>query len=98
MIACLLNFIMFFGHLIVEFLIKCFNETYGRKEISNSHRRSIISVLSRSGKEGKDRIYLENWRPISLKILQRKVNSNQAGYVSGRYIGILKKTKIVRTL
>ena len=45
-----------FWPLIVEFLVECFNETYERKEMSNSGYGR--GVLSRSRKEGKDKIYL----------------------------------------
>ena len=86
---------------IGELLVKCFNEAYERKEMSNSQRQGVITLIE---KTGRDRTYLENWRPISLtnvdakiaskvtatrivKILPEIIHSNQTGYVSGRYIG-----------
>ena len=86
---------------IGELLVKCFNEAYERKEMSNSQRQGVITLIE---KTGRDRSYLENWRPISLtnvdakiaskviatrivKILPEIIHSNQTGYVSGRYIG-----------
>ena len=86
---------------IGELLVKCFSEAYDRKEMFNSQRQGVITLIE---KTGKDRTYLENWRPISLtsvdakiaskviatriiKILPEIIHSNQTGYVSGRYIG-----------
>ena len=44
-------------------LIQCYNYSYEHGELSNSQKQAIITLLE---KEGKDRQYVKNWRPISL--------------------------------
>ena len=95
-----IEFYSAFWSSIAEILIKCFNESHERKEMSNSQRRGVITLTE---KTGKDRTYLENWRPIPLtnvdakiaskgiatrivKILREIIHGNQTGYVPGRYI------------
>ena len=57
---------------IGELLVKCFNEAYERKEMSNSQRKGVITLIE---KTGRDRTYLENWRPISLTNVDAKIAS-----------------------
>ena len=40
-----------------------FNEAFDNKEMSPSQKQALITLIE---KKGKDRNYLENWRPISL--------------------------------
>ena len=40
-----------------------FNCSFDSGEISNSHKEATITLID---KKSKDRMYLENWRPISL--------------------------------
>ena len=92
-----IEFYSAFWSSIAEILIKCFNESPERKEMSNSQRQGVITLYD---KTGKDRTYLENWRPISLtnvdakiaskviatrivKILPEIIHGNQTGYVPG---------------
>ena len=49
-----------------------FNEAYLKKEISTSQKQAVITLIE---KKGKDRNYLENWRPISLINVDAKIAS-----------------------
>ena len=56
------------------------------------HTGGVLSVYYHAPeKKVKTEFILKIGDRSHLKFYQRKVNSNQAGYVSGRYIGILKK-------
>jgi len=74
---------------------------FDKGEMSIDQRRGIISL---SPKKGKDRLYLKNWRPITLlntdykilakvlalrisKVIGKVINTDQSGYIKGRYIG-----------
>ena len=78
-------------------LIDSFDEAFLMKKMSPFQRQAVITLME---KQDKDRTYLENWRPISLtyvdakvivncivKVLLEIIHSNQALYVSVRYIG-----------
>ena len=84
------------GNLVVESL----NRSFERGELSPSQKRSIITLLAKSGS---DRQLLKNWRPISLLNIDYKIASNvlanrmktvlptiihqdQVGYLKGRQI------------
>jgi len=49
-----------------------FNEAFDKKEMSSSQKQAIITLIE---KNGKDRNYLENWRPISLINVDAKIAS-----------------------
>ena len=59
-----------FWSLISTPLIQCFNYSYDHGELSHSQKQAIISLLE---KEGKDRQYIKNWRPISLLNVDYKI-------------------------
>ena len=76
------------------------NTSFERGELSPSQKRSIITLLAKSGS---DRQLLKNWRPISLLNIDYKIASNvlanrmktvlptlihqdQVGYLKGRQI------------
>jgi len=82
-------------------LLECIQENIQKREMSNSQRQSVISLLE---KEGKDKLYLKNWRPISLinvdaklfsktlairikKVLNKLIKPEQVAYVNDRFIG-----------
>ena len=84
-----------------KILVQVFNEAYIAKEMSNSQKQAVITLIE---KKDKDRTFLENWRPISLinvdskiaskvitmriiKVLQEIIHRNQTGYVQNRFIG-----------
>ena len=51
-------------------MVNSFNEAYDNKEMSSSRRQAVITLIE---KKGKDRNYLENWRPISLRNVDAKI-------------------------
>ncbi len=53
-------------------MVDSFNEAYDKKEMSHSQKQAIITLIE---KKGKDRNYLENWRPISLINVDAKIAS-----------------------
>ena len=61
-----------FWDLISEQLLKSFNESIEMGEMSASQKQSIITLLE---KEGKDKLLLKNWRPISLMNFDTKLFS-----------------------
>jgi len=54
-----------------DYLIDVFNSSF-EYEMSNSQKQAIITLLD---KKGRDRTYLENWRPISLINVDTKIVS-----------------------
>lgn len=81
-------------------LLKSFNESFNKNELTTSQKQGILSLLYKKG----DPLNLKNWRPITLlntdyKILARClaqrmkavlpqiINSDQNGFIKGRYIG-----------
>ena len=53
-------------------MVASFNEAFEKKEMSPSQKQAIITLVE---KKGKDRSYLENWRPISLINVDAKIAS-----------------------
>jgi len=49
-----------------------FNEAFDQKEMTSSQKQAMITL---NEKKGKDRDYLENWRPISLIHVDAKIAS-----------------------
>ena len=56
------------GHLVVDSL----NEAYDCGELSTSQKMAIIKLIE---KKGKDKLYIKNWRPISLLNVDVKIAS-----------------------
>ena len=96
-----IEFYKTFWPTVRKILIQVFNEAYNAKEISNSQKQAVITLIE---KKDKDRTFLENWRPISLinvdskiafkvitmriiKVLPEIIRCNQTGYVQNRFIG-----------
>ena len=61
-----------FWHLISEPFTKCANECFEKGEMSRSQKQAVITLFE---KKGKDRSFLENWRPISLVNVDAKIMS-----------------------
>ena len=61
-----------FWTLLSEPFANCANECFENMEMSNSQKQAVISLIE---KKGKDRILLENWRPISLVNVDAKLMS-----------------------
>lgn len=55
-----------------DYLTDVFNSSFEYEEMSNSQKQAIITLLD---KKGRDRTYLENWRPISLINVDAKIAS-----------------------
>ena len=58
--------------LISEPFVKCINECFEKGEMSCSQKRAVITLID---KKGKDRTFIENWRPISLVNVDAKIMS-----------------------
>ena len=61
-----------FWHLISEPFTKCAHECFEKGEMSRSQKQAVITLIE---KKGKDRSFLENWRPISLVNVDAKIMS-----------------------
>jgi len=72
-----------FWPLLGKFMIASFNEVFDNKEMSSSQKQAIITLME---KKGKDRNYLENWRPISLINVDAKTASK---VIASRIIKVL---------
>ena len=66
-----------------ELMIASFNEAFDNKEMFSCLKKAIITLIE---KKGKDRNYLENWRPISLINVDAKIASN---VIAARIIKVL---------
>jgi len=65
------EFYQYFWPEISGLLIDSFNYGYDKQEMSTSQRQAIITLIDK----GKDRSYIENWRPISLLNVDYKIAS-----------------------
>ena len=61
-----------FWPLLGKFMVDSFNEAYNKKEMSHSQMQAVITLIE---KKGKDRNYLDYWRPISLINVDAKIAS-----------------------
>ena len=61
-----------FWNSVGELMTDAFNCTFDSGEMSNSQKQTIITLID---KKGKDRMFLENWRPISLVNVDSKLAS-----------------------
>ena len=61
-----------FWSLIRELFIRCANKCFEKGEMSSSQKQAVITLIE---KKGKDRSFLENWRPISLVNVDAKIMS-----------------------
>ena len=57
---------------LADQLVDVFNLSFQLEEMTTSLRQAIITLID---KKGKDRSYLENWRPISLVNVDAKIAS-----------------------
>ena len=55
-----------------ELITDAFNYSFDSGEMSNSQKQAIITLID---KKDKDRMYLENWKPISLVNADSKLAS-----------------------
>lgn len=61
-----------FWPLISDSFIRWVNESFEKGEMSSSQKQAVITLIE---KKGKDRTFLENWRPISLANVDAKIMS-----------------------
>ena len=80
-----IEFYKIFWPLIGEFLIASFNEAFDNKEMSSSQKQALITLFE---KKGKDRNFIENWRPISLINVHAKIASK---VIAARIIKVLRE-------
>ena len=52
--------------------LECINESFEKGEMSNTQKQAVITLIE---KKGKDRCFIENWRPISLLNVYAKIMS-----------------------
>lgn len=57
---------------ISKIIIDSYNYSYEKRLLSTSQRQAVISLIN---KPGKDRLHIENWRPISLLNVDYKIMS-----------------------
>ena len=67
-----IEFYKTFWPLISDPFIRCVNECFEKGEMSSSQKQAVITLIE---KKGKDRCFLENWRPISLVNVDAKIMS-----------------------
>ena len=95
------DFYKVFWNDIAQYLVNALNRAFQLGELSVNHRRGIISLIP---KKGKDSAFLKNWRPITLLCCDYKlvskaianrikvhladlVHTDQNGFIKDRYIG-----------
>ena len=67
-----MNFITKCWTLISKPFLECINESFEKGEMSNTQKQAVITLIE---KKGKDRCFIENWRPISLLNVDAKIMS-----------------------
>ena len=65
-----------FWPLVNDCFIRCVNECLEKVEMSSSQKQAVITLIE---KKGKDRSFVENWRPISLVNVDTKIMSKVMG-------------------
>ena len=66
------EFYICFFEKLADLLIQALNQSFVDGEMSNSQRQAVITLIK---KKGKDKRYIQNWRPISLINVDAKVAS-----------------------
>ena len=79
------EFYLIFFENIKDILTASFNKAYERGELSSSQKQAVITLIN---KKGKDRLLIENWRPISLLNVDYKIASKA---ISKRLHNIIPK-------
>ena len=58
--------------IISQPFLESLNESFEKGEMSNSQKQAVITLIE---KKGKDRCFIENWRPISVLNVDAKIAS-----------------------
>ena len=66
------EFYIHFWSELKDSLLICLNYAYYKQELSTSQKQAVITLIN---KKDKDRLYLANWRPISLLNVDFKIAS-----------------------
>ena len=66
------EFYIFFWDSLKGLFMKAVQESFDKGELSTSHKQGIIPLLE---KLGKDQCFIQNWRPITLLNIDRKMIS-----------------------
>ena len=77
------EFYLFFWNELKHIMVNSFKESLANGKLSDSQRLSIITCLP---KPGKDKLYMKNWRPISLLNIDYKI---LAGVMANRMKTVL---------
>ena len=72
-----------FWSLISESFVRCANECFKKGEMSCSQKQAVITLIE---EKGKDRSFLENWRPISIVNVDAK---NMSQVIASRIKSVL---------
>ena len=64
------EFYKIFWNSVGELMTEVFNHSFELGQMSNSQKEAIITLID---KKGRDRMFLENWRPISLINVDSKI-------------------------
>jgi len=59
-----------FWNSVGVFMTEIFNPSFELGQMSNSQKQAVVTLID---KKGKDRMFLENWRPISLINVDSKI-------------------------
>ena len=77
-------------------MTEVFNYSFELGQMSNSQKQAIITLID---KEGRDRMFLENWRPISLinvdskiatKVIANRMKNVLPSVIHGNESGFMK--------
>ena len=66
------EFYFTFWPILGKFIVEAFNESFDTEMLSNSQRQGVITLIE---KDGKDHLYMKNYRPITLLNIDYKILS-----------------------
>ena len=78
------------------FMTEVFNHSFELGQMSNSQKQAVVTLID---KKGKDRMFLENWRPISLinvdskiatKVIANRIKNVLPGIIHSNQSGFMK--------
>ena len=84
------------GNSVGVFMTEVFNHSFELGQMSNSQKQAVVTLID---KKGKDRMFLENWRPISLinvdskiatKVIANRIKNVLPGIIHSNQSGFMK--------